>query len=162
MVSRRSRRLDFFTDGPAMPPPAEGFVSLLRHRLRGAEAERVSVAVERLVRAWEEADAERLLLLGCVEEPDNVKVLLRIDAESSLERVGPRLADAMGCTVAARDLGDGVVAITLTDLDAGRVSFLPVTARREASGLITPSICLNGSDRSHPRDIRVRIDRTAS
>jgi DNA-binding SARP family transcriptional activator/nucleoid-associated protein YgaU len=122
---RRSRRLDFFTDGPAIPPPAEAFVSLLRHRLRGAETDRVSVAVERLARAWEEADSEPLVLLGCVEGLKDVKVILKVPSQDSLERIGPKVADALGCTVEARDVGDDIDMLTLTDLDAGSVSFLP-------------------------------------
>jgi len=122
---RRARRIDFFSDAGAVPSPAEAFVSLLRQRLGGVEVDRASVLADRLGRAWEELGGEPLDLRGLIEGPDWVSFLLGLHSPEALDGAGPRLAEALSCTVRAEVLGAGVVALTLSGVAVGAVSFLP-------------------------------------
>jgi DNA-binding SARP family transcriptional activator len=131
---RRSRRMDFFASAPEVPHPVETFTSLLRQRLRGVEADRVAVAADRLARIAEQVGVP-LVVLGSVESAAGVNFLM--DARwDDLDRVGPHLAEALGCTVRARDLPGDRMAVTLEDLSVGTVSFLP--ASRPLLPLLVP------------------------
>jgi DNA-binding SARP family transcriptional activator/nucleoid-associated protein YgaU len=186
---RRARRLDFFTSTGDMPPPAEAFVALLRHRLRGAEGDRVTVAVDRFARAWETAGLEPPRIVGCVEDAEQLKFLVR-SVGVALDRVGPGLADTLGCSVEVRDLDETTLAVGLTGFDVGSMSFLPgvrprfplliplgkigssvlhvnlaavpITITGPEADLVAFSLCIAAAAKASPRHLQIAVDRAAA